>query len=76
MIKHRRELQPLPTLKGVAYQKVSKALREMEAVTSLEQVKDVQGFGPATLEKIREFFIDGKIARLEKYRRGEFDGKD
>ena len=61
------------TFKGVAYQKVSKTLREMAAVTSVDQVKGVPGIGKTSLAKIREFLNNGVIERLEKYRRGDFD---
>jgi len=63
--------------KGMAYKKVAALLAEVpEKVTSSAQVKDTSGIGPASLKKIEEYLETGKIQKLEKYRRGEFDGAE
>jgi len=59
---------------GRAYQKVADVLSQQpEKITSGSEAKKLQDIGKESAKKIDQFLETGKIDRLEKYRRGEFD---
>jgi len=61
---------------GIAYKRVAGVLADMEDIKSILQVKGVKGIGNKSVAKIEEFLETGKIERLERYRRGDFEYDD
>lgn len=60
--------------KAIAYKKVAARLRgHPEQIRSGREASKLEDIGEASRQKIDEFLSTGKIEKLEKYRRGEFD---
>jgi len=57
--------------------KVAGVLAAMEDnITNIDQVKGVAGIGKQSVAKIQQYLETGKIDRLERYRRGDFEHDD
>lgn len=68
------KLNPKKMFAGIAYNKIISELTAFpEQIRCGAQVADLPGVGKKSVDKINEFLKTGTLARLESYRRGDFD---
>ena len=57
----KKELQDGHTFKGIAYAKVIQQIKQLDQVTSMEDLKDIKGIGESIREKIKEILETGRL---------------
>lgn len=65
----KKELQDGHTFKGIAYAKVIQQIKQLDSVTSMEDLKDIKGIGESIREKIKEILETGRLEQAEEARK-------